>query len=702
MRHIVVVVRFFCILIALPLSSQEPAQEAPEAPPTFTDVVVVSASRSEEEMINAPAAMTVIDAKTLESSASTDYGDLLRSVPGLNVIQVSARDLNVTSRAATGVVANTQLVLLDGRPINSTFFGNVPWEFIPVNRPEIARIEVIRGPASAVWGAGAMNGVINVVTKLPREMQGTIVNLGIGGFERPRGSESGGGSLFYADASHAGTVSDRLAYQVSGGLYSHDAFARPMGLIPNRFQTPYPPYENQDTLQPRINLRFDVSPPARDQVVLLAAGYAGTEGIQLTPGGPFLQESDNSLSYFQADYSRGNFHSRFYTNRYDAVSTSLLSRGPDGQPIQSNFETRSYKVELSRQSAIGERHLLTYGGNLSYDAFDLALAPEGKNRNDQGAYLEDEVRFSDRLRWVLGVRADRFSEVDDPVLSPRSALLIKPSASQTLRLSYNRAYRAPSLFENYIDFDIVSAIELGRFDPRRAGAVFPFSTNVRGTRDLEEVSQTSYEIGYLGSVGSKVMLSAALYYNEVENEIQNVATPYSSDNPPPGWLLPPELLDVLIRSGAGLPAVLQLQNVGNIRNRGLELGLDVRPQTALRLFANYSWQDRPDSDDIDPLSLNLPPKKRANAGAEIHLKRLEGNLVVSYSDDAFWADVLDARFHGATEAFTMVNAGIGWWWRGGRVLTSLKVTNLLNERIQQHVFGDLVSRRAVAELRWSL
>ena len=105
-------------------------------------------------------------------------------MPGLNITQVSARDINVTSRGATGTLATGQLALLDGRSLYQDFFGFVMWDFLPVNLNEIKQIEVIRGPASAVWGANALNGVVNVITKSPREMQGTSVTVGLGTFDR--------------------------------------------------------------------------------------------------------------------------------------------------------------------------------------------------------------------------------------------------------------------------------------------------------------------------------------------------------------------------------------------------------------------------------------------------------------------------------------------------------------------------------------
>ena len=122
------------------------------------ELVVVSASKVETTLINAPATLSVVTAETIASSPAQNFGDLLRSTPGINVIQTSARDINMTSRAATSTLVNSQLVLLDGRSIYLDFFGLVLWDFVPQNQSEIKQIEVVRGPASAVWGANALTG----------------------------------------------------------------------------------------------------------------------------------------------------------------------------------------------------------------------------------------------------------------------------------------------------------------------------------------------------------------------------------------------------------------------------------------------------------------------------------------------------------------------------------------------------------------
>ena len=122
---------------------------------SFGDTVVVTASRSEVRLLDAPVSTSVISASTLETTSAQNYGDLLRATPGVNVIQLSARDVQVTSRSSTNTLTNTQLLLVDGRSAYLDFFGLVLWDLLPTNFDDVEQIEVVRGPASAVWGAGA-------------------------------------------------------------------------------------------------------------------------------------------------------------------------------------------------------------------------------------------------------------------------------------------------------------------------------------------------------------------------------------------------------------------------------------------------------------------------------------------------------------------------------------------------------------------
>src|SRR6476469_8803775 len=184
-----------------------PSQDQPSEDVRYEEQVVVSASRTEEQLVNAPASISVISGETIQNSPATNMGDLLRSVPGVNVSQITARDINITTRGATSTLSTSQLALVDGRSIYLDFFGMVMWDLVPTNPHDIKQIEVIRGPASAVWGANAMSGVVNVITKTPRERAAgrpESLTVGVGTFDRSaQGVERDRGSIFYGNGSHA-------------------------------------------------------------------------------------------------------------------------------------------------------------------------------------------------------------------------------------------------------------------------------------------------------------------------------------------------------------------------------------------------------------------------------------------------------------------------------------------------------------------
>src|SRR5688572_22583542 len=288
----------------------------PAAQPGYVETVtVVSATKAEQKLVDAPATMTVIGPRALEVAPSNNYADLLRAVPGVNITQLSARDINITSRAATSSLATSQLAILDGRTLYQDFFGFVMWDFMPSNLNEIKQIEVIRGPASAVWGANALNGVINVITKTPREMEGTSFVMGAGSFSReyepepnsPAVTTPRSGSLVYGNITHAQAINDRWAYKLSVGTYQSDAFARPTGRIRgNATGTLYPTYKNTGTAQPKVDLRLDYD-GENGQRWVFSGGTAGTDGIMHSGIGPFDIKPGTTFSYGKVNYSRRAF-----------------------------------------------------------------------------------------------------------------------------------------------------------------------------------------------------------------------------------------------------------------------------------------------------------------------------------------------------------------------------------------------------------
>jgi iron complex outermembrane receptor protein len=693
---------------------QQPEQK-PDEPQKYEETVVVSASRTEEKLVNAPATMTVIGQQTLQSAPSQNFAELLRAVPGVNITQVSARDINVTTRGATSTLATGQLALLDGRSLYQDFFGFVMWDFLPVNLNEIKQVEVIRGPASAVWGANALNGVVNVITKSPREMQGTSAILGVGGFERDAGTgvSQGAGTLWYISGTHAQAINDREAFKISAGAYSQDPFARPTGQIPcDRPEVctvktaQYPGYNNTGTAQPKFDGRLDYDLPDGGKWSF-SGGVAGTDGIMHTGIGPFDVNKGSVMGYAKVNFADKGFKAGFFTNLLSGDADNLLSLDATTlKPVLFNFNTKTFDLEASNVQTFQQKHVVTYGGNLRFNTFDLSLAPNAQNRTEGGGYVQDEMFLSKLFRLVAGARVDRFDYLDNFVFSPRVSFMIKPEESQTFRVSYNRAYRSPSVINNFLDVTLAQPIDLTPFavlNPAVAGLTYPLPVQSVGNQDLKETSLDAFEIGYTGLVAQgRAVVSAAFYVNRITNDIlftEVKSARYTATNPPPHWafgLLPPQVINLI--PGQSLPALFTYENFGRTTDKGFELGVEASATRNVNLFANYSYQADP-SVNFDLSEVNLPANNRFNAGFNFTQGRFLGDMSVSYSGSAFWQDVLNDPFHGTTQAYTMVNGGFGVKWANNHLTTSVKSTNIFNQEIQQHVFGDIIKRSVIGELR---
>jgi len=705
-----------CLLLCLfvasaPVVRAQGAPQSPQSPPSqdqqssdqvrYEDQVVVSASRTEEQLVNAPASVSVITNETIQNSPATNVGDLLRAVPGVNVSQISARDVNITTRGATSTLSTSQLALVDGRSIYLDFFGMVMWDLVPTNPHDIKQIEVIRGPASAVWGANAMSGVVNVITKTPRELAAgrpDAVTIGVGTFDRSaQGTERDSGTLFYVNGSHAAAANDRWSYKVSAGYFTQDPLPRPTGTIPNSFNTPYPAYENTGTSQPKFDARVDYDPSTGGRFVF-SGGVAGTEGIIHSGIGPFDINSGSTLTYLTGRYERGRGRVAFFTNLLNGDAINLLSRGANGQFLPLTFDTQTYDIEAADSRTLANRHVLTFGANYRHNGFDISIAPNGDNRNEGGGYIQDEIFLGDHFRWVVGGRVDKFSSIAEAVFSPRTSFLIKPNAAQTFRVSYNKAFRAPSFINNHIDTTILNQVNLGAILPSLANFVFP--VHAAGNPDLKQETMNAFEIGYTGVLRKRATVTAAVYWNTTDDAIffTPVAS-YSPSAPPPTWppTLPTAILGLI--PPPGLPSAFSYRNLGTVHDKGIELGVDASLNRYVNVFTNYSYQADPDVEGFDPSENNFPPNNRFNAGFDFNVSRFLGNVSVNHTGSAYWQDVLDQRFAGSTDAYTLVNGAVGVKWMGDRVVTSLKVTNLANQEVQQHVFGDIIKRQIMGEAR---
>jgi len=764
-------------IIAAATSLTEATDELTLAGTYSEEVTVVSASRVEQKIVDAPATMSVITAAQLQTAPQQHVADVLRTVPGLNVIQTSARDFNLTARQATSTLATSTLVTVDGRSVYLDLLGFVLWDFVPSpTSGDIDQIEVVRGPASVVWGANAANGLVNFITKSPRQRPGLGLVLGTGLFNRDGGSRvtDGDGYQLNGGISYADALSDTWSYKLKAGYYFSDPYSRPvgtvpldchpLGVVPCRDATGAPvaggfpiggatypadadapgAFENQGTSQPKFELRVDQDLSGGGRLIY-EAGYGGTAGLIHTGIGPFNLQRGSHLTWGRVSYNKGALRLGVFANLLDAQAPNLLVSDPDTLgPINLTFKTQTYDIELGNTNAMGSNSTITYGANYRRNNFDISLA-QGPDRNEVGAYAHWEY-FGSKFRFSAGARADKFGNLDKVVWSPRVSVMFKPTPDQSVRASYNKAFVAPSFIHNYLDQNIQfpAPVDLSPLTPALPPPLaslvpppFLLTVNVFGNPDLREQSTDSYELAY-NATFKDTTLSLAGYISTNDDSFNFTylyppGTPgypaptfYSPENPARGVTLAtpdapatpitlsPLLMGVLgqVPPELGGPIlfpekVATYLNLGSIRNKGIEASISHRFTDEVSFFANYSWQDAPSILEASPGQIpyppnevGLPPAHRFNAGFGYSGQRFFVNANVDYASRALWVDVLTAEYAGFTDPYASLNATLGVKLADGKVLLALKGTNLANQRIQQHIFGDLLKRSLVLELRF--
>ena len=365
------------------------------------------------------------------------------------------------------------------------------------------------------------------------------------------------------------------------------------------------------------------------------------------------------------NYTRGALRLQFFTNFLDGKAPNLLLPNPaTGMPLELNFKTQTFDGEIGHSVFLGNRNRLSYGGNVRQNNFNITLAPLAEDRLEVGGYLQDEI-FWDRFRLVLGGRVDKFGNLSDPKFSPRIAFIVKPAEDHSVTLSFNRAYRAPSVINNFLQTSIVSRVDLSGLAPLlppllqlAVAQPFPLIVNAVGSNlpiggmaqdELIEESLTAYEVSYTGVLPYGTTLGGSFFVNQRDDSINFTALPasldpYTAANPPPGWRLPPVVLGLMAQSRIFLPrTAFTYLNLGPIRQTGVELWLDQRFSRSLAASVNYSWQSEPeildDPNPFLPAELNLPPTHRFNAEVHWNGSRLLGSASVNAATDAFWSDV---------------------------------------------------------------
>ncbi len=457
--------------VAVGDSSDVTFDAAMEEIPLDLDEVIVSASRKEEKAVRAPSSTSIIDAATIASRSAVTPVDHLRSTGGIDIAQTGLMQQTVVTRAFNNVFSTTLTMMTDNRiAAVASLRANIP-AFIPLVDDDLDRIEVVRGPASALYGPNAHNGVVNFITRSPFASKGTTISLA-----------GGSSSLVQASVRHAGTAGERFGYKISAQYFrgrdweyvdSTEVFERQEALLggadPDTLRI-----GRREAFVERFGgeARMDYILATDATVNLIAGLNQAVSTIELTDIGA-SQGRDWMYGYLQSRLTVGSFFLQGFINLSDAGDSYMLRTG---MPVVDR--SRMIVAQAQHRYEPGERQLFTYGVDLQLTRPVTDGTITGRNEDDDdidefGAYLQSETRLlPGMLDLVLAARGDHNNHLGDIVVSPRAALVYTPAEEHNLRITWNRAYSTPNTTELFLD--IVA-------EPNVFGFPGPYAVDLRGS-----------------------------------------------------------------------------------------------------------------------------------------------------------------------------------------------------------------------------
>jgi iron complex outermembrane receptor protein len=522
------------LLLATSAGSQEnPRDLAEKSIEDLMNIEVTSPSRKAESLSEAPAAIFVVTGEDLRRGGFSSIPDALRMVPGLHVAQQSSHVWLVSARGFSNLFNAKMLVLIDGRPGYTPTFGGVWWDVQDPPLEDIDRIEVIRGPGGTLWGANAVNGVINITTKEAGQSQGALVTISAGLNEG-----------YAAGIRYGGNVGERFAYRVYGtanywlpsvnaaGTENYDAWSISQG-----------------------GTRIDWNVSAKDTVTFDGQGYSGrirdTDDV-LSPIAPA------TIADVQSVIKGGHLRGRWKHAFNGRSSTEVLgycdwtARAIGLWPEERN----TCDIELQHNYLFNDRQSLTWGGSImttelsSQTNFSFGIFPPSLRTATYSMFLQYEVVLvPDKFRLIGGSKFDHnaFTGFE---YQPQLRAVWTPNKSQTLWAAVSRAVRTPTLAE--ID---------GKLRVSQLSTAPLTFLDFIGNSESESEVLHSYELGYRYAWKKKFSADAALYYNGYNGLLGPVVPHAPVINPAPFFVDIP----------------VTYTNAGGGQTHGLELSLQYKP-----------------------------------------------------------------------------------------------------------------------------
>ena len=538
-----------CALMApVPLSAQHDGPGGGDLAGLDIDelarIEITSVSRKAEPLANATAAVSVLTREDIRRSGAATLPDVLRMIPGLQVARVGSRDWAVSARGFNQQSANKLLLLVDGRSVYSPIFAGVFWDALAFPMDEIERIEVIRGPGATMWGANAVNGVVNVVTRPAGESSGGRVLVGAGTQLRAIGGARYGARVGSVD------------FRVNGG---------------GRVRDPSLLADGEDAFDDwrfgQIGFRLDGSPSPRSSWTVQGDAHRGAGDHRLLLPTSVPPHTEVVVDELRIDGINllGRWTQQTSARSEVTVQAYYDRARREQTPLFGTMTVNQIDVDAQHRFALGERHEVIWGGGyrrMSDDvtgARGIGFEPASRTSDLWTVFVQGNLALvPDRLSVTVGTKFEH-SEFSGGDLQPNVRLLWQPSAVHSAWAAVSRAMRTPSR----IDADAVA-------DAALTGS--PVQARLVGSDDYGAEELIAYEAGYRLEPAVSLSFDAAMFYNAYD-DLRTIA---------PGGPLPPEGDDPR-------PIVpFDVNNDAYGRSYGIELAGTWRASRHARLRASYS------------------------------------------------------------------------------------------------------------------
>ena len=539
-------------------------------------VTVYSASKQEEFLADVATAMYVIDRQDIRRSGARTLPDLLRGVPGLHVASIDGHTWEITARGFGGAFANKLLVLMDGRTLYTPMYSGVYWDMQDTLLEDIERIEVIRGPGATIWGANAVNGVINIITRNAFDT--------VGGYAQAGGGDLDRNSLNGRFGQRLGA----LSYRVYGKQLERDNFGTTYSDIIGS-------EENNDSWRTeRGGFRLDWDGNTGQKLTLSGDIYQGKAAQLLAFSSDSFQPSD-------VEYSGGNLQFQ-WQDEFSEISTVTLSSYLDRSLREDGYGKQArttWDIALTQTIDLSSlRQKLVWGGGYrytedqtAYSSFIpeserfLVLDPMAATEEVVNLFIQDDIELvADRLHLIVGSKFEHNGYTGFE-FQPSIRTSWTPTEHQSLWAAVSRAVRTPSR----LDSDMLIYFE---GDMEYGGTTYPTDVTIAGNSDFKSEELIAYELGYRVEPLAAVSIDLALFYNDYDNLRSGTSSysPHYNFGPP----VTVDYINVDYTTG----------NEMDGETYGLELSATWQVREDWRLTGSYSWiklqLDRP-ADDYDLL-----------------------------------------------------------------------------------------------------